>query len=77
MWVTAEGLPRVSAAQRFPREAASRPTSTIKTLGLVGAARVYAPPSTLSDAVTTFLSALSYRTQSWSMSMATAAGLYW
>jgi hypothetical protein len=29
---------------------------------------------TLSDAVTTLLS---YRTQSWSMSMAIAAGLYW
>ncbi len=28
-------------------------------------------------AVTTVLSAPSYRTQSWSMSMATAAGLYW
>jgi hypothetical protein len=35
---------------RFPREA--------------GAA--YAPPTTLSDAVTTLPSALSYRTQSWS-----------
>jgi len=62
--------------QRFPREAASRRTSTIKTLGLVRGA-VYAPPSTLSDAVTTLLSALFYRTQSWSMSMAIAAGLYW
>ncbi len=32
--------------------------------------------ATLADAVTT-VSALSYRTQSWSMSMAIAAGLYW
>jgi hypothetical protein len=28
-------------------------------------------------AATALLSALSYRTQSWSISMATAAGLYW
>jgi hypothetical protein len=44
---------------------------------LAGADAVYAPPSTLSDAVRTVLSAPPYRTQSWSMSMATAAGLYW
>jgi hypothetical protein len=60
---------------RFPREAASRRTSPIKTLALVRDA-VYAPPSTLSDAVTTLLSALSYRTQSWSISMP-FSGLYW
>jgi hypothetical protein len=50
------------------RETASRRTSTIKTLALVRDA-VYALPSTLSDAVMTLLSVLSYRTQSWSMSM--------
>ena len=62
--------------QRFPREAESRPTSTIKTFGLVRGA-IYAPASTLSVAVTTLLSALSYCTQSWSMSKTAAAGLYW
>jgi hypothetical protein len=38
---------------------------------------VYAPPSTLSDAVTTLLSALSYRTQSWSISSPIPSGLNW
>ena len=61
---------------RFPREAVSRRTSPSKTLALVRDA-VYAPPSTLSDGVTSLLSALSYRTQSWFMSMPIAAGLYW
>ncbi|MDX6411943.1 MAG: hypothetical protein QOE91_1459, partial [Gaiellaceae bacterium] len=32
----------------------------------IAARSILAPPSTLSDAVTTLLSALSYRTQSWS-----------
>ena len=44
---------------------------------LIAARLILAPPSTLSDAVTTLVSAPSYRTQSWSMSMASAAGLYW
>ena len=42
---------------------------------LIAARSILASPSTLSDAVTTLLSALSYRTQSWSMSMP-IAGLY-
>ena len=42
------------------------PTSWLRDCGVID-----------SDAITTSLSALSYRTQSWSMSMATAAGLYW
>jgi len=36
-----------------------------------------APHSNFSDAVRAVLSAAVYRTQSWSMSIATAAGLYW
>jgi hypothetical protein len=47
--------------QRFPREAGA----------------VYAPPTTLSDAVTTLPSALSYRTQSWSISKPIPSGLNW
>ena len=41
-----------------------------------GGGAVAAPPSTISDAVTISLSALSYRTQSWSMSMP-IDGLHW
>jgi hypothetical protein len=37
----------------------------------------YAPPSTLSDAATTLLLALSYRTQSWSISKPFPSGLNW
>ena len=43
----------------------------------MAARSILVPRSTLSDAVKTVPSALSYRTQSWSMSMATATGLYW
>jgi hypothetical protein len=44
---------------------------------LIAARLILAPPSTLFDAVMTLPSALSYRTQSWSISKPIPSGLNW